>query len=288
MTEKIKIVECPRDAMQGIKAFIPTAEKIEYINQLLKVGYDTIDFGSFVSPKAIPQLVDTGEIVKKLDISATKSKLLAIVGNAKGAEKAVCYDEISYLGFPYSLSQTFLQKNINSTREEAFKTIEYIQNLCMKSNKKLVLYFSLAFANPYGEKIPFAESAFEIRRFTQMGVEIFSMADTVGIAKPKAITKLFDILKNEFENIDFGMHLHTTPSNWYEKVDAAYKSECYRFDSVLKGYGGCPMSGSELVGNLDTNNLIEYFNEKNVELNINRDELLISNQIADRIFSKYR
>lgn len=287
MTNSPKIVECPRDAMQGIKAFIPTTEKIEYLNQLLKVGFDTLDFGSFVSAKAIPQMSDTGEIIPHLDLSSSKTKLLAIIGGLRGAEQAVAFDEISYLGFPFSLSETFLKKNINSTIEEAFATIEKIQSLCVTNNKELVLYFSFAFDNPYGDEYSIEEQIEYVQKFSDLGISIFSMADTIGMADAKSISSLMNEMTAAFPKLELGLHLHTSSSNWYEKLDAAISAKCNRIDSVIKGYGGCPLSGNDLVGNLDTNNLIAYLDENRIEANIDRVELLRSNEIANKIFEKY-
>jgi len=284
----MKIIECPRDAMQGIKTFIPTDLKIEYINQLLKVGYDTLDFGSFVSPRAIPQLSDTAEVLQKLDLTNTNTKLLAILGNTKGAELASKFSEIDYLGFPYSLSPTFLKLNINSTLAEAQKTIDNIQNICIKTNKKLVLYFSLAFANNYGDDFTNDDLINEIERLKKLGITTFSMADTVGLANYQSIYDLFNIVLKQFSNLEIGLHLHTTEKDWYEKIDAAFLANCRRFDSVINGFGGCPMSGSELVGNLSTNNLIYYFEKNNIKHNLNLTEFEKANQLANNIFNNYK
>jgi hydroxymethylglutaryl-CoA lyase len=287
MYDKIKIIESPRDAMQGIKSFIPTELKIKYLNQLLKVGFDSLDFGSFVSPKAIPQLKDTSEIVGKLELSSSKTKLLAIVGNLKGATQATDFDEIHYLGFPYSLSETFLKINLNSTKSEVLKTIEQIQNICIKRNKTLLLYFTFAFGNPYGDKYSNADIISEISDFKKIGIEEFGLTDILGIATSENITKIFSDIFRCFENIEIGLHLHTEPKNWYEKIHAAFQSGCKRFDVVLNGFGGCPMTSSELVGNLDTNNLLQYFSNNNIELNINSEELKIANEISNEIFTEY-
>jgi len=284
----MKIIECPRDAMQGIKTFIPTDLKIEYINQLLKVGYDTLDFGSFVSPRAIPQLSDTAKVLQKLDLTNTNTKLLAILGNTKGAELASKFSEIDYLGFPYSLSPTFLKLNINSTLAEAQKTIDNIQNICIKTNKKLVLYFSLAFANNYGDDFTNDDLINEIERLKKLGITTFSMADTVGLANYQSIYNLFDIVLKQFSDLEIGLHLHTTEKDWYEKIDAAFLANCRRFDSVINGFGGCPMSGSELVGNLSTNNLIYYFEKNNINHNLNLTEFEKANQLANNIFNNYK
>ncbi len=281
----IKIIECPRDAMQGLHEFIPTEKKISYINSLLKVGFDTIDFGSFVSPKAIPQLRDTTEVLSKLDLSTTKSKLLAIIANKRGAQDASMFDEITYLGFPYSVSPTFLKLNISSTREEAYKTIEYLNNLCASKNKQLVVYLSMAFGNPYGDESSLEAIDEAVEELNQLGIKIISMADTVGIGDVATIGNIFANVVSTFKEIEFGLHLHTTESTYYEKVDAAYKNGCTRFDSVMLGLGGCPMSGKELVGNLSTEHLLNYFHTNNIEVNLNEDEYFKSLLKAQETFS---
>jgi len=281
----IKITECPRDAMQGIIPFIPTEMKVEYINTLLKVGFDIIDFGSFVSPKAIPQLSDTAEVVKKLDLSATNTKLLAIIGNMRGAQNAVNYDEITYLGFPFSLSPTFLQLNIKSNICDALKSIEEIQNLCVIKKKELLVYLSMVFGNPYGDIITFKEIKETISFLRNIGVRKISLADTVGIGKAEKIAEMFSFLIPEFKDVEFGLHLHATPASWHEKVDAAYKSGCRQFDSVILGLGGCPMSAKELVGNLKTEDLINYLEENGISHNLDLDKLSISTKKAVEVFN---
>ena len=266
----IKVTECPRDAMQGIKQQIPSDLKAEYINQLLKVGFDTIDFGSFVSPKAIPQMHDTADVLKQLDLSQTKSKLLAIIANTRGAQDACSFDEIRYLGFPFSISETFQQRNANSSIAESLVRVEEIQNLCIKHNKELVVYISMAFGNPYGD-IWNEEIAFKwVNTIQQLGVKIVAMSDTVGVASPEAINTIFSHLIPALPNVEFGAHLHCTADNWKQKVDAAYRSGCRRFDAAIKGFGGCPMAEDELVGNLATENLISYLNENKVNTELNQ------------------
>jgi hydroxymethylglutaryl-CoA lyase len=265
----MKIIECPRDAMQGIKEFIPTQHKINYINSLLNVGFDTIDFGSFVSPKAIPQLADTEEVLANLDLSQTKSKLLAIVANTRGAEQAVTHNEIKYLGFPFSISEIFQLRNTNSTIEQSLITVDAAQNLCVKNNKELVIYISMGFGNPYGD----VWNADIVMKWTEkmanMGIHIIALSDTVGLSNPENISYLFKNLIPEFTKIEFGAHLHTTPNTWKEKVEAAYNSGCKRFDSAIKGFGGCPMAADALTGNMATENLLSYFEE--IKMNINID-----------------
>lgn len=266
----MKIIECPRDAMQGIHDFIPTSLKADYINRLLKVGYDTIDFGSFVSPKAIPQLRDTAEVLSALDLSQTSSKLLAIIANVRGGEDAVKFEEINYLGFPFSISETFQQRNTNSSIDQSLKTVEQLQSLCVNNKKELVVYISMAFGNPYGD-IWNEEIAFKwVNTIQQIGVKIVAMSDTVGVASPEAINTIFSHLIPALPNVEFGAHLHCTADNWKQKVDAAYRSGCRRFDAAIKGFGGCPMAEDELVGNLATENLISYLNENKVNTELNQ------------------
>ena len=256
---EIKLVECPRDAMQGWEEFIPTGQKIRYLNSLLKIGFHTLDFGSFVSPKAIPQLRDTEEVLAGLDLSSTKTKLLAIVANVRGAEQALNHDEISFLGFPFSVSEEFQKRNTNSTIEESLMRVEEIQKLCIKKNKDLVIYISMGFGNPYGEPWN-AEIVIKwVRRLSVMGIKTIALSDTVGVSNPVNISSLFTQLIPEVKEVEFGAHLHSNPLTWLEKVEAAYQSGCKRFDSALKGIGGCPMANDDLVGNLATENLVSYF-----------------------------
>lgn len=259
MTE-VKIIECPRDAMQGMKDFVPTALKTEYINKLLRVGFDTLDFGSFVSPKAIPQMADTAEVLKQLDLSNTKTKLLAIVANERGAEDACAFDEIAYLGYPFSISETFQQRNTNASIAESFKRVETIQNLCLKHNKKLVVYISMAFGNPYGDAW---NSDIAIKWSTdlyqKLGIQIIALSDTIGVSNPENISDLYKALIPALPAVEFGAHLHTTPQSWEEKIAAAYQSGCRRFDGAIKGFGGCPMAADELTGNMPTEKMISYF-----------------------------
>jgi hydroxymethylglutaryl-CoA lyase len=281
---EIKIIECPRDAMQGWKHFIPTEKKIEYINSLLEVGFDTIDFGSFVSPKVIPQMADTKEVVRKLKVQSVNSKLLAIVANIRGAEEAVSYEQISYLGFPFSISPTFQLRNANSTIEESVNRVEEIQNLCVKNNKQLVIYLSMGFGNPYGDEYSEEILLKWSDEMVKRDIKIISLADTVGVATPEQISFALSSLIPEYPEIIFGVHLHSTPTNWKEKLEAAVNAECKRFDGALKGIGGCPMAQDYLVGNMNTELIISFLDERNEINGLNKDALQRSLQLASEIF----
>lgn len=261
----MKIIECPRDAMQGLHDYIPADVKANYINALLRVGFDTIDFGSFVSPKAIPQLRDTAEVLGKLNLDHTNSKLLAIVANERGAHDACNFEEISYLGFPFSISETFQKRNINSTISESFKRLAAVREICVKHNKQLVTYFSMAFGNPYGDEwSPHIVAHWAEKLLGELEVKILSLSDTIGTSNRENIAFLFEKLTPEFPEVEFGAHLHTTPDAWHEKVDAAYEAGCRRFDAAIKGYGGCPMADDELTGNMPTENLLLYLKDNNI------------------------
>jgi len=281
---QIKLIECPRDAMQGWKTFIPTEKKIAYINSLLKVGFDTIDFGSFVSPKAIPQMADTAEVLKHLEPGVGNSKLLAIVANLRGAEEASVHDVINYLGFPFSVSETFQQRNTNSSIQESLERVEEIQNICVKTGKKLVIYLSMGFGNPYGD--PYSEEVvFEsINKMVALDIEVISLADTVGVATAEQVYDMTSYLVESLPGVEIGVHLHSTPDNWEEKMEAAFKAGCQRFDGALKGIGGCPMADDELVGNMNSELMIQYFQEKQILPPLNEDALQASLQIANEIF----
>jgi hydroxymethylglutaryl-CoA lyase len=259
----MKLIECPRDAMQGLDEFIPTATKAAYINQLLKVGFDTIDFGSFVSPKAIPQLRDTADVLHKLDLTGSRSKLLAIVANVRGAEEALRWDEITYLGFPLSISETFQQRNTNKSITEALEAVTQIQDICAKRNKTLVTYISMGFGNPYGDPydVGIVEQFADV--LSTLGVKIISLADTIGVSKPDQIKYLFTSLVPKFPHIEFGAHLHSNPRNANEKIEAAFLSGCQRFDGAMMGFGGCPMAEDELVGNLATETIVTFLKNRN-------------------------
>ncbi len=282
--KKLKIVECPRDAMQGWSNWIPTEKKIEYLNQLLKVGFDTLDFGSFVSPKAIPQMADTALVYDALDLDNTDTKLLAIVANLRGAETAVNFPMIKYLGFPFSISETFQQRNTNSSISEAFKTVETIQNICQKSKKQLVIYFSMGFGNPYGDAYNLEIVAEWAEKMNLLDIEIISLSDTVGVADSQTIMELFTNLIPQYPNIEFGAHFHASHDNWQMKVESAFKAGCLRFDAAIGGFGGCPMAEDELVGNINTQNMIQYFENQGVNLSLDKNEFLKSVEISRNIF----
>lgn len=283
---KLKIIECPRDAMQGIQSFISTEAKARYINQLLQVGFDTIDFGSFVSPKAIPQMQDTADVLSRLELNKTQSKLLAIVANERGAQEASAFDEITYLGYPFSISETFQLRNTNATIEQSLNRVEAMQNICLKTGKTLVIYISMGFGNPYGDQYsPDIAALWSERLANEFEIKIISLADTIGSSTPELITDLFSNLIPHLPQISIGAHLHTQPHQWHEKVDAAYKAGCRRFDGALKGFGGCPMAKDDLTGNMPTEKLIDYFNENNIENNILQSELNASLMLASEIFN---
>ncbi|NCA86391.1 MAG: hydroxymethylglutaryl-CoA lyase [Clostridia bacterium] len=267
----IKITEAPRDAMQGIKHFIPTRQKAQLINDILQVGFDIVDFGSFVSPKAIPQLRDTAEVIGMIDITQTQSKLMAIIGNLKGARTAASFDEVTYLGFPFSFSETFLKLNINSTLLQAQATVEALQELCAQKNKKLLVYLSMAFGNPYGDAWSIDLIIQWIDYLCRRGIHVVALSDIIGVADGKMVGEVFRRINSEVPCADVGLHLHTHEHNWYEKVDAAYKAGCRRFDGVMSGLGGCPMAGYELVGNLNTRHLIGYCDKNKIPVTLNRE-----------------
>lgn len=281
----IKLIECPRDAMQGIPDFIDTAIKAAYINQLLEVGFDTIDFGSFVSPKAIPQMRDTAEVLELLDLHDAKSRLLAIVANVRGAEDALHFPEIDYLGFPLSVSETFQQRNTNASIAEALKTVEAIQNLCEAKGKKQVVYLSMGFGNPYGDPYSPELVAEFVEKLAQMQVETISLSDTIGVATPDLITNLFEVQIQAFPQIEFGAHLHSRRESISEKILAGLKGGCKRFDGALKGFGGCPMAKDELVGNMATEVMIETLEKEGYDLGLNKSELTESMKLTQFVFN---
>lgn len=280
----LKLIECPRDAMQGWKTFIPTQKKIDYINQLLRIGFDTIDFGSFVSPKAIPQMADTKEVLENLDLKNSQSKLLAIIANVRGAEEAAVFDKITYLGFPFSISPTFQMRNANSTIEESLQRVKAIKKICDDSKKEPVIYISMAFGNPYGDLYN-EEIVLEwIEKIVGEGIQIVSLADTVGLADPSQISSLVKKVIATFPKIETGVHLHSTNQNWQQKIDAALQNGCLRFDGALKGFGGCPFAEDTLVGNMNTELMIPYFKQLGFLENINESELSKAGKIAAEIF----
>lgn len=286
MAQGVKVIECPRDAMQGIKMFIPTDRKVQYIQSLLRVGFDTIDFGSFVSPKAIPQMVDTAEVLSKLDLSKTTSKLLTIIANTRGAEEASVHKEIDYLGYPFSISENFQMRNTHKTIAQSVETLQDILNIADKSNKEVVVYISMGFGNPYGDPWDVDIVADWTERLSKMGVKILSLSDTVGTSNPETISYLFSNLITKYPEIEFGAHLHTAPSAWFEKVDAAYKAGCKRFDGAIQGFGGCPMAKDELTGNMPTEKLLSYFTAKQ-ENQLNALSFESAHNEATKIFSVY-
>lgn len=286
MQNKVKIIECPRDAMQGIKDFIPTENKVQYIQSLLRVGFDTIDFGSFVSPKAIPQMMDTAEVLSKLDLSKTTSKLLAIIANTRGAEEANKHPEIDYLGYPFSISENFQMRNTHKTIAQSVETLAKILDIASKSNKEVVVYISMGFGNPYGDPWNVDIVGEWTEKLSNMGVKILSLSDTIGSSDADSINYLFSNLIPQYPSIEFGAHLHTTPSTWFEKVDAAYKAGCKRFDGAIQGFGGCPMAKDELIGNMPTEKLLSYFtSNKNNSLNALSFESAYNE--ASKIFNFY-
>ena len=280
----LKLIECPRDAMQGLHDFIPTEVKTAYINQLLKVGYHTIDFGSFVSPKAIPQLKDTAEVLDGLELDGT-SELLAIVANKRGADDACNFDEIAYLGYPFSISETFQQRNTNASIEESLTRVEEIQNRCIQHDKKLVVYISMAFGNPYGDAWDLEVAANWSRRLSaDLGIEILALSDSIGVSNREIITDLFTGLIQELPSVEFGAHLHSTPDSVLEKVNAVYEAGCRRFDGAIKGFGGCPMAADDLTGNMPTEGMKAYFDANKIGTNLDENEFQIAMQQALQVF----
>ncbi len=283
--KKVKIIECPRDAMQGIKShFIATEDKANYINALLRVGFDTIDFGSFVSPKAIPQMRDTAEVLGKLDLSSTQSKLLAIIANVRGADDAAQFEEIDYLGYPFSISENFQMRNTHKTIAESIETLDEILNIANKTNKEVVAYLSMGFGNPYGDPWNVEIVGEWTEKLSSMGVKILSLSDTIGSSTPEVIDYLFSNLIPAYPQIEFGAHLHTTPNSWKEKVDAAYKAGCHRFDGAIMGYGGCPMAKDDLTGNMPTEKLLSYFTAQKVETGIKPMSFESAYNVAMNVF----
>ena len=281
----MKLIECPRDAMQGFSSFIPTKIKIKYINELLKVGFDTIDVGSFVSKRQIPQLADTKEVLQSINLNDTKSKLLVIIGNLRGAEEAAGFDAVTYIGFPFSISETFQKKNINSSINDSLVILDKIQNLCLKKNKKLVTYFSMAFGNPYGDEwSTYIVAHWAEKLLKDFGINILSLSDTIGSSDPSSISWLFSKLIREFPEVEFGAHLHSNSKDVKEKINAAYLAGCRRFDGALMGIGGCPMAKDQLIGNMPTEKIIDVLSNSGERLEINHDVLKTSLDMAKNIF----
>lgn len=285
--QKVKIIECPRDAMQGIKDWIPTEKKVQYIQSLLRCGFDTIDFGSFVSPKAIPQMKDTAEVLAQLDLSKTESKLLAIVANVRGAQAAVMHPEIQYLGYPFSISENFQMRNTHKTIDESIVILQEILDLAAANDKEVVTYLSMGFGNPYGDPWNVDIVGNWAEKLSKMGVKILSLSDTVGTSTPEIITYLFSNLIPKHPDMEFGAHLHTTPTAWHEKVEAAYEAGCRRFDGAIQGFGGCPMAKDELTGNMPTEKMLSYFTAEKVDNNINPMSFESAHNEATKIFTKY-
>jgi len=278
------LIECPRDAMQGWERFIPTPDKVNYLNALLKVGFDVLDFGSFVSAKAIPQLADTKDVIPQLDMSNTKTKLLAIIANTRGAQEAVVYDQVAYLGFPFSISETFQLRNTNKTIAQSLVQVEEIQTLCTQRNKELVIYISMGFGNPYGDDYNAEVAINWVHKLTQLGIRTIAMSDTVGVAQPDNISYIFNQLIPQFPGINIGAHFHSTPDKWEEKIQAAYHAGCLRYDSAMKGIGGCPMAEDELVGNIASENIVRWCEQNNIPLHLNKEAFAEAWQMAGRIF----
>jgi hydroxymethylglutaryl-CoA lyase len=285
--QNVKIIECPRDAMQGVRDWIPTKEKAQFIQSLLDCGFDTIDFGSFVSPKAIPQMKDTSELLSLLDLSSTESQLLAIVANIRGAKDAVMFDQIDYLGYPFSISENFQMRNTHKTIAQSIETLKEILNLADSKNKKVVAYLSMGFGNPYGDPWNIDIVGEWTEKLSNMGVKILSLSDTVGSSTPEIITYLFSELITKYPSIEFGAHLHTTTTKWKEKVSAAYLAGCRRFDGAIQGFGGCPMAKDDLTGNLPTEKILSYFAAEKVNTNVNSISFENAYKEASKIFNKY-
>ena len=287
MSKSVKIVECPRDAMQGIKTFIPTEKKVKYIQSLLNCGFDTIDFGSFVSPKAIPQMVDTAGVLGELDLSTTSSKLLSIVANVRGALEASKHKEIQYLGYPFSISENFQMRNTHKTIAQSVETLQEILHIADKANKEVVTYISMGFGNPYGDPWNVDIVGEWTEKLSNMGVKILSLSDTVGSSDAETIDYLFSNLIPKYPQIEFGAHLHTTPTKWHEKVNAAYKAGCRRFDGAVQGFGGCPMAKDELTGNMPTEHMLSYFTAEKVDTGVNWMVFEAAYNKASELFKAY-
>lgn len=283
-TNKMILVECPRDAMQGWKNFIPTSKKIEYLNSLLKVGFDVLDCGSFVSAKAIPQMADTAEVINALDLSNSTTKLLVIVANQRGAEEAVTFDTISYLGFPFSISPSFQLRNTNSSLEESFERVSAIQALCVAHQKELVIYLSMGFGNPYGDLYNESILLYWAAQMAALGIKTISLADTVGLASPEQISSALAILIPQYPQIEFGVHLHASAANWEPKLAAAMNAGCRRIDGALKGIGGCPMAQDDLVGNMDSELIVQFLAAKQMVNGINHQQLQLCSNLVSAVF----
>ncbi|MEZ4952588.1 MAG: hydroxymethylglutaryl-CoA lyase [Saprospiraceae bacterium] len=282
----IKLIECPRDAMQGLKEFIPTETKAAYINQLLKTGFDTIDFGSFVSPKAIPQMRDTAAVLSLLNLTNTETKLLAIVANQRGADDASQFEEIKYLGYPFSISETFQIRNTNATIEESLERVAGIQKTCVETNKEMVVYISMGFGNPYGDPWNVETVVKWVDKLVAMGIRIIQLSDTIGVSNPANIEYLFSNLIPLYKNkgVEIGAHLHTQPHSWKEKIEAAWKSGCTRFDGAIKGFGGCPMAKDDLTGNMPMENMVFFFQDEKIPTGVDEENFRKSYAMAIDVF----
>lgn len=279
---EVKIIECPRDAMQGLTNFIETSKKVEYLNSLLQVGFDTIDCGSFVNPKIIPQMADTAEVIEQLNPQNTK--LSVIVANKRGASDAINFKNISYIGFPFSISEIFQKRNTNTTINDSVATVSEILNLCEKGNKKFIAYISMCFGNPYGETWNQEIVVKWIDKLINIGANYFSLSDTAGTSNTESISKVIKSVNDNFPKLNYGCHFHTHQHNWQEKLDAALNNGCYRFDGALKGFGGCPFASDNLVGNMPTEKMLEYFHLKKIKTGINKDKLSEAMILANEIF----
>lgn len=285
--EQVTLIECPRDAMQGIKTFIPTEEKIQYLQMLLNCGFDTLDIGSFVSPKAIPQMQDTAEVLNAVDLTNVNTKLLTIVANQRGAENAVQFPQVDFIGFPFSISESFQMRNTHKTIAQSTEVLKTILDISAKANKQVVVYLSMGFGNPYGE--PWTPDIVSdwVEKLVKMGVKIISLSDTVGSSTPETITQLFSTLIPRYPNVELGAHLHTTRATWFEKLNAAFEAGCRRFDGAIQGYGGCPMAGNALVGNMPTEQMISYFTSRKAKMNVNTMRYESAHNKATVLFSRY-
>ena len=284
----IKIVECPRDAMQGIKQWIPSEIKLDYLQSVLSVGFDVVDFGSFVSKRAIPQMSDSAYIIDQLDLSNTTSKLLAIVANERGAFEACSHSSLSYLGFPFSISEIFQMRNTNKSINESFEELKRIKKIADKNNKKLVVYLSMGFGNPYGEPWNYEIVEKWIDKLSDLKIQVISLSDTIGTAVPDDIFRIFSNIIPKYTQVEFGAHFHTKPDDWFKKIDSAFRAGCKRFDGAIQGFGGCPMAKDELTGNLPTEKLISYFNSINKKPNINSLNFESCYNHALRLFNDFK
>lgn len=285
--KEVKIIECPRDALQGIKTFIPTEAKLRYLQLLVNSGFHTLDVGSFVSPKAIPQMRDTALVLEQLDISTTNTKLLTIVANLRGAHAACQFPQVDYIGFPFSISEIFQMRNTHKTISESFVVLEDILHLANQHNKEVVVYLSMGFGNPYGEPWNVAIACDFVDKLAQMGVSIISLSDTIGTSTPEIITALFNTVIPAYPTIEFGAHLHTSPTTWYEKLNAAHNAGCLRFDGAIQGFGGCPMAMDALVGNMPTEKILSYFTSKNLVKDFDWMRFESAHNQASVIFQKF-